>query len=495
LIDWASEGMALERAASARAPARPDLLAGSFPAQRAYILDPAPFKASFCTRRAAKSYAVGLEFLSDTWDHPRAHYLFLMTVRAQAKRDFWSDVLKAIDRQYGLGIRFNETELVATMPNGAQIYVGGADSSQEEWRKLLAGKWRKVHVDEAQAFIHMDLSRLVYETFKPAVADYRGSIGLSGTPGVLARGLFFDVTQLREKGWSVHSWLTSDNPYMADKIAAEIAELKALKPGVELTPWFRRNYLREWVIEESKLVYRYLIGRNDFDELPKYTTGDWHYVNGADLGHTDATAWVDCAYHDNDPCLYILSAEKETGLDVTAVARRTKAKMHSRDYDAMVIDNANKQAVEEMVKRHEIPWRAADKTGKSDFIEIMNGEFITGRIKLQSGSACDALRREYSDLIWDDTKDKRQEHSACENHCTDAALYAWRYCWQYLNKELPTPPQRGSMAWQQVQDEEMRAERLVALDKRQRSERGEDAWEPPQDSWTPPDFGVSFDDG
>ena len=51
---------------------------------------------------------------------------------------------------------------------------------------------------------------------------------------------------------------------------------------------------------------------------------------------------------------------------------------------AIVIDNANKQAVAELEKRHDLPLTAADKVGKSDFMEIMNGEFIQGRIKLKA---------------------------------------------------------------------------------------------------------------
>src|SRR5205085_11845215 len=62
---------------------------------------------------------------------------------------------------------------------------------------------------------------------------------------------------------------------------------------------------------------------------------------------------------------------------------------------------ANKQAVEEMRRRHDLPLRAADKTGKSDFIEIMNGEFIQGRIKLR-GASCSQLAEEYAGLIWDE---------------------------------------------------------------------------------------------
>lgn len=477
MTDWTDAIGVLEGRIKATVPPRTDVLAGAFPKQLAFIKDPAPLKYTFCTRRAAKSYSVGLEYVADSYDYPRAHYLFLMTVRAQAERDFWNDVLKDIDIRYGLDMDFNESKLIATMPNGAKIYVGGADSSSDEWRKLIAGKYRKVHIDEAQGFLHADLSTLVYEAFKPSVADYRGSIGLSGTPGIVSKGLFYDVTRGAETGWSGHRWTTHDNPYMREKWEAEIAELKVLKPGVELTPWFRRNYLAEWVIEDTALVYRYKVGRNDFKELPRYDHGEWHHINGTDLGYNDPTSWVKMAYHDHDPCLYILSARKEAGLDVTAVSVQTKAEMRTTDYQAMVIDGANKQAVEEMIRRQGIPWIAADKTGKSDFIEIMNGEFITSRIKLKEGPECDPLREEYASLVWDTKKladtGKREEHPACENHCTDGALYGWRYAYPYLSSAAPVKPKDGTKEW----EEEMEQADAEREEQRARENAEEEAWQ------------------
>src|SRR6267143_984594 len=52
---------------------------------------------------------------------------------------------------------------------------------------------------------------------------------------------------VREAGWSGHRWTTYDNPYMAEQWAGEIAELKAARPLVVETPWFRQMYLGEWV--------------------------------------------------------------------------------------------------------------------------------------------------------------------------------------------------------------------------------------------------------
>jgi hypothetical protein len=220
---------------------------------------------------------------------------------------------------------------------------------------------------------------------------------------------------------------------MADKWRAEIEDLKLANPLIEETPIFQQHYLGKWVIDDSNLVYRFDYDRNSFDELPvkQPGAGRWHYVLGIDLGFNDPTAWVVCAYHDFDRTLYVLGAHKKEKCDITEVAEQTRKLMGRFDFDRIVIDNANKQAVEEMRRRHDIPLTPAEKAGKADFIEIMNGDFISGHIKLHKKMAA-PLIDEYGQLIWDDRSGRREEHPAAPNHCCDAALYAWRSCYQYL---------------------------------------------------------------
>lgn len=430
----------LEQAMAVKAnpAAPPNVLANAFAHQLAFVKDPARLKAAFCTRRAAKSYSFGLHAVDTLLKSPNATGLYVALTREEAERIFWEPVLKDINRRHKVGMDFNETKLRARLPNGSRLYVLGADANEEERKKMLGQKFDIVGIDEAQAF-RTDLHQLVYEILKPAVADNRGTICMLGTPGLLAKGLFFDVTTGKQPGWSLRTWSAFDNPYIADNWRAEIEELKATHPGIEETPSFRRNYLGEWVVEESALVYRYAVGRNDFPHLPELK-GTWRFVLGCDLGHEDATAWVVCAYHEHDKTLYVLDVQKESGLDITSVARRTEALRRAYDFDVLVVDGANKQAVEEMRNRHGIPWTAADKTGKEDFIELMNGDFLTGHIKLSPSAT--PLAEEYRGLIWDERKlkatGKRAEHAACDNHAADAALYAWRYCYSYLS-EAPAP--------------------------------------------------------
>ena len=93
----------------------------------------------------------------------------------------------------------------------------------------------------------------------------------------------------------------------------------------------------------------------------------------------------------------------------------------------------SKQAVEEMRRRHDLPLTPAEKTGKADFIEIMNGDFVSGYIKVHKKAAL-PLIEEYGQLIWDDRSHRKEEHASCPNHCVDAALYAWRHCYQWLSE-------------------------------------------------------------
>jgi hypothetical protein len=442
-----------DRAKADQAPAI-DLAATAFPAQRAFILDPSALKYAICTRRAAKSYAIGLEHMASAMRHGGKHLLIGLT-RESVRGAFWVDVLKEIDGKHHLGWRFNETRLEATAPSGGSIRLLGMDSNDSERRKALGQKYRAVAIDEAQDF-RTDLEQLIFAVLKPAVADYRGSISLTGTPSNLIRSYYHDLTTGKHNGWSRHQWSTLDNPHMRDKWIAEIADLKAANPRVVDVPWFRQNYLGEWVVEDDKRCYRYSVGDNDYADLPKFKKGQWHYVLGCDLGYNDPTAWVVCAWHDHDRTLYMLEAFKAGQLDVTAVAARTRQLIARYaplgGFDAMVIDNANKQAVEEMRRRHDLPWRPADKTGKSDFIELMNGEFIQGNIQLSA--QCATLADEYSGLIWDERAVAREEHPGCPNHCADAALYAWRYCYAFLS-QAPTPkPVLGTIEFEDALEEE-----------------------------------------
>ena len=422
----------------------PVIIDTTFESQHKFIIHPARLKAALCTRRSGKSYGDGLYLFKEAMENAGVNCLYLGLTRDTCWRIMWKDVLKVINNKYGIGSKFNETKLTITLPNGSMIYLLGADSDEDEKNKVLGQKYKLVIIDEAQSYT-INLRDLVYKMLRPAMADLRGTIVLTGTPCNITQGLFYDITTGIELGWEVARWSALDNPYMVKQWNEEIADMIATNPLAVETASFKQMYLGEWVIDTDKLVYKYEENRNDFKMLPVMRSGEWHYVLGIDLGYEDDSAFIVGCYHDYNTNLYIVDEYCRKHMDITEVANKIKELSDKYQVEICVIDGSAKQAVKEMENRHGLSLIPSDKTGKSDFIELMNGEFIMKKILL--GQNVPKLKEEYSKLVWDDNDKKRVEHPACKNHRTDASLYLWRYCYQWLSKILPIKPLPNTKEW------------------------------------------------
>lgn len=393
LLEMAIQTVALEILQNKK----PSILDTKFQKQTDFINYKARRKALFCTRRAAKSYTAGLGLFNAALDNPGCNCLYVGLTRMSAKDIIWKDVLKIIDRKYNLGSVFNETEATVTLPNGSVIRITGVDSTDDDMQKLLGKKYKLVVVDEGQSYT-VDLRTLFYGILGPTVVDEGGDMWLMGTAGNLTVGLFYDVTTRKEQGWEVFEWSAHDNPYIGEKWQAELDDIDKNRPLFKETSLYKQWYLNQWVIDEDARVYKYDEKRNTALCLPQDFTG-WHYVLGLDLAHSpDSTAFVVGAYHEASPILFIVHAEKHLKLDITDTANKVKELDRKFKFEVKVVDGANKQAVAELNNRHELNLIPADKTGKVDFITLMNNDFIQGLIKLLPGT--ESLAEEYKRLIW-----------------------------------------------------------------------------------------------
>lgn len=301
--------------------------------------------------------------------------------------------------------------------------------------KLLGRKYKLVVLDEASMFT-INMQQLVYGILKPATADQRGSICLLGTSSNITRGLFYDITTGKETGWSLHQWTAFDNPHIAKQWTEELEDIRINRPLFMETALFKQWYLNQWVIDEDARVYKYEPQRNKALSLPPNPLG-WTYVLGIDLGHSpDPSAFVISAYSEHFPCLYFVHAEKHLQMDVTDVANKIKELEKTYEFFVKVIDGSAKMAVAELNTRHGVNVIPADKMHKENFINLMNSDFVQGRIKILPGAM--SLAEEFSTLVWlsDNgvVKLPRKEHPALPNHLTDGALYNWRHCHNYLFK-------------------------------------------------------------
>ena len=476
-------------------PTPPDFLDRDFQAQVDFIEDPSRLKLALCTRRAGKSFGDGLYLFKTAYENPRCTVVYFGLTRLTAKYVMWRPVLDRINREFNIGAKPNLSDLSWELPNGSVIYLLGVDSNEDEMRKAFGQKFKLVVVDEA-ALYRIDLKSLVYSVLQPATADEQGTICLTGMPSNLKRGLFFQLTKEalddgkekkfvfdwlepkkrwkvvdRENGaeWSGHFWTAFDNPHMRAQWQKEIDEKKRNNPRIEETPFFQQEYLGQWVVDRDKWVYKFDAERNTYDTLPEYDRGDWHYILGVDLGYEDDTAFTVMAYHDHDPTAYVVESWGEAKLDITDVVGHIKSAMiRYPGIGDIVVDGSNKQAVEEMKRRHDLWFMSSvqkkykvgnSRPAKANMIEVMNADFIMGRIKVHA-ERCKSLIDEYENLIWDDRKDglgPRQEHPGCSNHRCDSALYAWMSVYSYLSEIAETPPAVGTPAWQQREIEALEA--------------------------------------
>lgn len=421
-----------------------------FPQQLRAIEDPARLKAIFTTRRGAKSFTAGVYLIKEALENPGSNGLFLALTRFNAMTICWRDIFKVLDQKYNLGIRFNETTLVATFPNGSVIYVAGCDQDEAEMNKLLGRKYKLAVVDEASMFT-INVHQLVYGVLKPACADQRGTICLIGTSSNICRGLFFDVTTGREPGWSLHQWGALNNPHVAVQWQEELDDIAKNRPLFMQTALFKQWYLCQWIVDTDAKVYKFNPEINRAAHLP-VDFSNWHYVLGCDLAHSpDSTGFVVGAYHESDPNLYLVYAKKHLKMDVTDAGTETNRLDSLFGFDVKVIDGANKMAVAEMNNRHRTGFIPADKTGKTDFINIMNADFIQGKIRLLPEA--ESIIQEYDTLVWTTDGGKviepKKEHPGIHNDLADAALYLWRHCYQWLwRSPEPRATPRPQDSWE-----------------------------------------------
>ena len=414
----------------------------AFPEQRRFIEDPARHKALHCTRRAAKSYTAGLYMVETALRFPNSNCLFIGLTRQSALDIIMKDILKVIDRRFQLQIHFNNTSLDCTFQNGSVIRITGVDVSEDEMNKLLGKKYKLVCIDESSLYT-INLRHLVYDILGPAMADEKGTICLFGTSSNFTQGLFFDITTGKEAGWKIHRWSAHQNPHIDWQ--AQLDEIKALRPLYMETPQFRQWYLNEWVIETDKLVYKFNPERNLFRDLPYPNSKGWHYVLSCDLGWEDDTAIVLSAYHDNDSTFYILKTYAAKHMTFDMVEKKLLEFLNDPKYpcNSVIIDGANKQGVETMTMRSNIYFEYADKLGKADHIEILNGDLIQGKVKIHEHEH--DLIDEMMALVWKTTGDKivypKKEHPSLPNHRCDAMLYGWFNGYHFLS----TPAKKATI--------------------------------------------------
>lgn len=410
--------------------------------------DSSKFKALLCGGRAGKTSTAIFDYAHGMQSEPGSANCYIGQTRTSAKNIFW-EPFRAANRKFGWGFDLNESELRARALNGSWLLCVGSDT-RRELEKVRGIPWRRVRIDECGSHRPLYLQYLVEEVLEARLMDKMGDLWLLGTPTKQAYGYFYDATTGRLPGWSVHHWTARDNPHIDFNtfVFHPKTGLLARRGWTVDHPIFRREYLAEWVVESTLLVYRFLRERNVVRELRalKGRREKWRRVLGLDFGVMDATAGSLLSH----PETYGQDTYVEKSLAKAGMAPSEAAEWIMREFvqpfspDLIVGDvgGIGKAFQKEWNRRFPgVEMRAAKKEDKRTAIEITSDALYVASTDEQRGlfslECNEGLHREWATLLWNE--DRSDIADGQDDNEANATQYAYRECPAYSNALQPLP--------------------------------------------------------
>lgn len=453
-----------------------------FPEQLNFIRDPAKFKTAVCSRRAGKTVGCAADLIDTALNTKDIVCLYITLKRTNAKRLIWPELLK-INREEHLGGHTNETDLSMRFDNGSVIYCSGAkDKSEIENFRGLALK--KTYLDEAQSF-RPYIRDLIDDVISKALFDYDGTLCLTGTPGLVPAGYFYECSQSPE--WSHHFWTMFQNPHLERKSGKKVMDLvleDCKRMGVTIDhPKIQRECFGRWTVDTDSLVFKYNAERNHFDFDIDLKKEQWNTIIAVDLGFDDSDAIAVIGWKNNERVSYLLKEDICAQQGVTELANKIELLIKTYNPLKIVMDTGGlgKKIAEEISKRYSIPIKAAEKSRKFEFIELLNDAMRTSRFfaRKNSGFAEDSMLVE-----WDldkTTPEKKVISDTFHSDICDAVLYGWRESLHWLEEDAVIKPKVGTEAWLQAQAKEAEETLLRKLEQensdKMLSDLGFDQWQ------------------
>lgn len=294
----------------------------------------------------------------------RARVIYAATSGPEAERLNWEPLKQLID---ALGLRdefsFHETDRVCTCKRTGGTYQMVGLDNKKEVNKWRGQPFNEVQIDETASHDTALLESFLDRAVGPRLGERHGCIVLSGTPGHVLRGRFYDATRrgserhrpYRQRedaefadwtGWSSHAWSMLDvlalpdaDRYVALRLNwAEALIEKKDQQWSDQNPIWMREYLGLWASDHTTSMYAYQAYREDgktlFNRWEPFNSklklegvqalaaaiaslpagfDDWLYGYGADLGSRDPFALSIIAVSPTDPhrrFIHVFSFEK-----------------------------------------------------------------------------------------------------------------------------------------------------------------------------------------
>lgn len=422
-----------------------------FDKQVEFIEHTSRWKTACCGGRAGKTVADAAYLTETAIRKPRSVALYLTLSRSNAKKLIWPE-LKIINERFKLGGRVNESDLSINY-GGSFIYASGA-STRVEIEKFRGLPLSICIIDEVQSFPPF-VQELVDAVIAKRLFDFNGVLALTGTPGPIPNGYFFDACHNNQ--YAHFAWTMFDNPWIetkSGKSALSLAAEEMQRKGVdENDPYVQREIFGRWVLDTQNLVICYDDQRNHFETKPR----DLQYIVGIDLGYEDADAIAVLGFSPNSATTYLVDEVIATKQGLTDLVEQIEKIRAIYKPIKLIIDEGGlgKKMAEEMRRRYRIPVQPADKIRKFENIEILNDCLRTGRFlaKKDSRFAYDSKR-----LEWDFERsrpDKKFISDRFHSDIIDAVLYGFKESPAYSWQPDPIKPKLGTHEWGKQEEQRM----------------------------------------
>ena len=406
--------------------------------------------------------------ISEALARPEVVCLYVTLSRLNAKRIIWGDLLK-INREFNLGGKVNETELTIRFPNNSVIYLSGAKDTSEVEKFRGVPNLVLVLIDEAQAF-RSYIESMVDDVLAKTLYDYNGTLCCLGTPSAVPSGYFYDVAH--NDKWSHHMWTMFQNPHLerkSGKTAMQLVQQDCERMGVTLKDArIQRECYGLWTTDFESLVFKYNKELNDYRELPDAVS---NFTIGIDLGYSDADALAVIGWAPNQKQAYLVEEIVKNKQGISELANQINHLIDKYNPLSVVMDTGGigAKVAEEMRRRYSLPVKAAEKTRKFEFIEILNDAMRTRKFFAKQNSV---FAQDCNLLQWDRDKsngDKLIVDDSFHSDACDAVLYAFRESLHWLEVEKLPEIKKGTQEWLKKEEENI----IVELENRHTNQKDE----------------------
>jgi len=176
-----------------------------------------------------------------------------------------------------------------------------------------------------------------------------------------------------------------------------------------------------------------------------------------DIGFDDADAIAVIAYHDHVKQVYLVEESIQTKQGITDLAQQIERLIVKYQPVSIVMDagGLGKKINEELNRRFSLPIKAAEKSRKFEYIELLNDALRTATFfARETGQFAQDSRL----VEWNREKsngDKLRISDRFHSDICDSVLYAFRESLHFLAEPLIQKAQIGSDEWRRKQVEEM----------------------------------------